>query len=184
MDSASDLTHLILAALAHGAFAVVFAWISLPTRTDLMGWRRIEPGLQHWVWLALSGVFLGLLVSIAFLGLGRTNPADQSIWALFVTFAALGPFFFVWQIRRIVRSDVRWRGSKISYTDPRVGYAVERDLRDAVEMKRALSGHDVVRFKNGELMKLDPHANGIRELRREIEACGQAEGGGQPGERA
>ena len=136
-----------------------------PPPPDRQGWHRIAPSGMHWGGVAGgSGIVFLLLYVRLFVGSARADAEYQMqvLTLLMLAFAACVVIGAA-TIRSIVRSDVRWRGTNLDYagTD---GARITKDLAQVVGMQRRWSGHVLIAFADGDVLKLDGYADKVSDL--------------------
>lgn len=129
------------------------------------GWRRIAPSGMHWSGVVLSAGIVGVMLYVRlFVGSARADAETQMQYlTLLVVAFGLCVLVGAMTIRSIVRADVRWRGSKLDYAAPD-GSRITKDLAEVLGMKRGWTGHVLIGFADGDVLKLDGYAAGVSEL--------------------
>lgn len=136
-----------------------------PPLPERQGWRRTKPSSMHWIGVTgASGIVCLLLYVRLFVGSARSDAESQMQILTFLILAfAVCVVVGAVTIRSIIRADVRWRGNKLDYAGPG-GARVTKDLEQVVGMERRWSGHVLISFADGDVLKLDGYADGVTEL--------------------
>jgi hypothetical protein len=136
-----------------------------PPPPDRHGWHRIAPSGMHWAGVVGGGGIVCLLLYVRiFVGSARADAEFQMQALILLTLAfALCVVIGVATIRTIVRDDVRWRGTSLDYAGPD-GARIAKDLAQVVGMQRRWSGHVLIAFADGDVLKLDGYADNVTEL--------------------
>lgn len=174
MQSWIDFLSPLLAGLAGGTVAALLARLGASARPDRQGWHHIRPSMMHWLGLSGSAAFASLMLYIRlFVGSARADADIQMMWAnLIIAGFSLCTLISLWQIRRIRRGDVHWRGTTILFTDT-AGTERVKPMTQVAGMDRRWTGTVAVSFGDGSLLLLDQYAKGVPELwNRIVEANG------------
>lgn len=154
----------IVAGLAAAVIVAVLAAVGGKAPPDKAGWRSIRPSGMHWTGVII-GTGLVLLMSYVRLFVGSSRPDAESQMAilgwLIVAFA-LGTIAVALSMAAILRRAIRWRGSRIVYRLG--GREQEDDLTSVTDVRNNFVGHTVLKFADGMTLRLDPYAQGSREL--------------------
>ena len=132
---------------------------------ERQGWHRIRPSGTHWFGITVGSAFVCLMLYIRlFVGSARVDAESQmQILTLLMLVFALCVLIVVLAFRAIVRADVRWRGTHLDYAASDGG-RVTKNLAQVVGMERRWTGNVLIRFADGDTLKLDGHADGVSEL--------------------
>lgn len=151
----------IVAAIAVG-FLARFGFRSQPDRT---GWRHIRPGGMHWFGLIGCAAFAALALYVRlFVGSARVDAEEQMKWAeLLAAGMSLGTLVSLWQISRIHRAAIHWRGATLRYNDA-TGVQRTRPMNEVAGMRSRWTGTVELAFKDGTSLLLDQYAKGVPEL--------------------
>ena len=120
---------------------------------------------MHWFGVVVgSGLVCLMLYVRLFVGSARSDAESQmQILTLLILAFALCVVIGAATIRSIIRADGRWRGSNLDYPGPN-GTIVSKNLAQVVGMERRWTGHVFISFADGDVLKLDGHADGVTEL--------------------
>jgi ABC-type Fe3+ transport system permease subunit len=146
-----------------------------PAMPDRHGWRHVRAGPMHWTGCVLAGGLVGLMGYVGlFVGSSRPDAAFQMqvLNGLLLAFT-LGCGACLWQMHRIGRAAVSFRGRQIAYCDKRGTRAVRR-FDEVAEMRNTLLSGVIVRFEDGATVRLDPHATGTADLCERIMASSES----------
>lgn len=134
----------------------------LPER---QGWRSLRPSGMHWIGIMVGTGFVCLMLYVRlFVGSARADAASQmQILTLLMLVFTLCVLIAVAQVRAIVRADVRWRGASLDYAASD-GTRITKDLSQVVGMERRWTGHVLIAFADGDVLKLDGYADGVSDL--------------------
>ena len=127
------------AAAALGGWATrAFARRWLGEQEHPAGWAVIRPGQMHWIGLVGAGAIVSLMAYVGlFIGSSRADAVFQMRmpWLLVAAFSA-GGGVCLWQMRQIVRTDARWRGTRLRWQPVGGGPRLARDLAEVAGMHR------------------------------------------------
>lgn len=159
----------LLAGLAGAIGVALLARLGIAASPDREGWRHIRPSAMHWLALGGSAAFAALVLYIRlFVGSARRDAETQMMWAnLIIAGFTVATLVSLWQIRRILRSNVHWRGTTINFTDS-IGREQIKPMSEVVGMERRWSGTIVATFGDGGSLLLDQNAKGAPELLNRI----------------
>jgi hypothetical protein len=110
-------------------------------------------------------------------GSARADAETQMTWLnLLIAGFATGIGVTVLQIRQLLRTAARWRGSQLHWRDE-AGHEQVRALDRVAGMHRPLFGRLAIAFEDGAVLRIDPYANGVHELWNRIVAIDEELGG-------
>lgn len=134
-----------------------------PVRED--GWRRLEPSPMHWTALVGSGVlFLFILYVALFMGSSRHDAERQVRIALWILLAiGIGIALAAWAIHRVRSLGFEWREGALAWRNGQGGRRV-RGIDELASVHPSVWGWVLLRFTDGESVKLDAYAQGCAEL--------------------
>jgi hypothetical protein len=130
------------------------------------GWTAIRPSSMHWFGLVGAGSIVSLMAYVGlFIGSARADAEFQMrmLWLLVVAFTG-SAMVCLYQMRRIVRTAARWRGTQLSFLRTADGQRVTYPLSEVAGLHRPYFGHVQVHFNDGQLLLLDPYADKVPEL--------------------
>jgi len=175
MSASNSVLVPLLSGFAGAATSYLLARLSArPAAPDRNGWRHVRAGPMHWAGCVLAGGLVGLMGYVGlFVGSSRPDAEFQMqvMNGLLLAFAA-GGAACLWQMYRIGRAAVAFRGSQIAYCDKRGNRAV-RHVDEVAEMRNSWLSGITVRFTNGESLRLDPNASATADLCERIMAAGE-----------
>lgn len=159
----------LLAGLAGAVGVALLARFGVRAYPDREGWRHISPSQMHSFALWGSAAFAGLVLYVRlFVGSARADAETQMMWAnLIIAGFALGALVSLWQIRRIRRSNVHWRGTTVRFIDA-AGHEQVKPMTEVAAMDRRWTGTIAVIFEDGSILSLDQYATGVPELCQQI----------------
>jgi hypothetical protein len=165
MSGWSNFLSPLLAGLAGAISVALLARFGITASPDREGWRHIRPSVMHWIGMGGSAAFASLVLYVRlFVGSARADAETQMMWAnLIIAGFTIGALVSLWQIRRIQRGDVHWRGSTINFTDAD-GRQRIKPMTEVAQMQRRWTGTIVVTFGDGSELLLDQYAKGLPEL--------------------
>jgi hypothetical protein len=159
----------LLSPFTAGLAGAVTTWLVVralfPPPPERQGWHRIAPSAMHWAGVVGSGGIVCLLLYVRlFVESARADAEYQMqvlTWLMlaFAVCVVIGAAI----VRAVVRHDVRWRGTKLDYAAPD-GARVAKDLAQVVGMRRSWSGHVLIAFADGDVLRLDGYATNVSEL--------------------
>ena len=159
--------------LAPFASAAVTGWATrtlarrwLGEQASTPGWAVIRPSAMHWIGLVGAGGIVGMLAYVGlFIGSSRSDAVFQMrmLWLL-VTGFTVSAGVCLWQMRQIVRTDARWRGSQVSWQPANGGARLVRSLTEVAAMHRPWFGPVRIAFSDGAELRIDPYADKVPEL--------------------
>lgn len=130
------------------------------------GWVAARPGEMHWIGFVGSVSIVCLMAYVGlFIGSSRADAAFQMriLWLLVAAFS-LGAGTCLWQMRQIMQTDARWRGTRISWQPAGGGRRLSRDLSEVAGMHRPWFGPVRIAFFDGAELRIDPYATRVPEL--------------------
>lgn len=160
-----DLLAPFVAGLAVAASVGLVVRALFPAPPERPGWQRIKPSGMHWFGIVGSSGFVGLMLYVRlFVGSARADAESQMqiLTVLILTFA-LCVVIGAAALRAIVRADVQWRDKSLDCAGPN-NSRVTKDLSQIAAMDRRWTGHVLISFADGEMLKLDGYADGVTEL--------------------
>jgi hypothetical protein len=133
-----DLSSLspVLTGLAGGAVATALARWGARGVTDKRGWKCIRPSALHWTGVILGTALTSLFVYVwLFVGSSRADGVQQmQILGWMIVAFTLAIMMCAAQIWLLLRQDVQWRGSIITFK--RGGVRVQDDLKTLVDCRQ------------------------------------------------
>lgn len=130
------------------------------------GWAVIRPSQMHWIGLVGAGAIVSLMAYVGlFIGSSRADAVFQMrmLWLLVAAFS-VSAGVCLWQMRQIVRTDARWRGTRLTWQPVGGGPRLARDLAEVAGMHRPLFGPVRIAFIDGAELRIDPYAAKVPEL--------------------
>ncbi|MBK8630175.1 MAG: hypothetical protein IPN84_08210 [Sphingomonadales bacterium] len=165
-----DLSSLspILTGLAGGAVATALARWGARGVTDKRGWKCIRPSALHWTGVILGTALTSLFVYVwLFVGSSRADGVQQmQILGWLIVAFTLAIMMCAAQIWRLLRQDVQWRGSIITFR--RGGVRVQDDLKTLVDCRQRWTQEFELVFASGHRLRIDPNAKGAEQLAEAI----------------
>lgn len=159
--------------LAPFAAAAVGGWATRAGARRWLGeqarppsWAVIRPSEMHWIGLVGAGAIVSLMAYVGlFIGSSRADAAFQMrvLWLLVAAFSA-GACVYLWQMRQIVQTDARWRGTRLTWQPADGGPRLTRDLSEVAGMHRPWFGPVRIAFVDGAELRIDPYATKVPEL--------------------
>lgn len=146
-------------ACVFGCFAVLRAQ---PSRVP--GWKVVGPSGMHWFCFGGCWAFSALITWVwLFVGSARHDAEMQMRYALLliVVFGA-GAAWSGFYIAHLKRMALRWRGTAIQWRER--GRDIVQDMADFDAFRQPLGGRFQFRFRDGAILKLDPHAQNAGDL--------------------
>ena len=139
-------------------------WLGEQERSS--GWAVIRPSGMHWIGLVGAGAIFSLMACVGlFIGSSRPDAEFQMrmLWLLVAAFSASAGVC-LWQMRQIVRTDARWRGTRLSWQPDAAAARITRDLSEVAGMHRPWFGRVRIAFFDGTELRIDPYADKVPEL--------------------
>jgi hypothetical protein len=130
------------------------------------GWACIRPSAMHWTGLVGAAAIVCLMAYVGlFIGSARADAAFQMrmLWLLVAAFSASAGVC-LWQMRQIVQTDARWRGSQVSWQPAGGGPRLVRSLTDVAAMHRPWFGRVRIVFADGAELQIDPYGETVPDL--------------------
>lgn len=139
-------------------------WLGEPPRPP--GWACIRPSAMHWGGLLGAAAIVCLMAYVGlFIGSARADAAFQMrvLWLLVATFTASAGVC-LWQMRQIVQTDARWRGSQVRWQHAPGAPRLVRSLTDVAGMHRPWFGRVQIGFADGTVLRVDPYGTTVPDL--------------------
>lgn len=176
-----DTLRLVLAGVGGALGVWALSRYTLRAKPDQRGWRGLKPGAMHWTGLVLSAGLVTLFLYVRlFVGSSRGDAGSQmTMLSLLIAGFSLGLVVTACQMRQMVRTDARWRGSKVKWRDA-AGVEQVRSLDQVAGMRRFAFGRIAITFEDGAVLRIDPYATAAAELCDRIIAIDQELGGLAP----
>ena len=160
-----------LVATVHVVCAVAAVLLVLAPMPRFPGWQVVKPGRMHWVSFVGSWAFSALMTWIwLFVGSARCDAKRQMFYALLLIGAfGAGAAWSGFYIRHLRRTALRWLGTEIRWQ--KMGREISQEMEDFDACRRGLDGSLQLSFRDGTILKLDPHAQNAVDLISEVFAA-------------